>query len=280
MQIQSDLAAAAKVWNDPSENLESVSQRIHDGVPVELLSARGQSYVDQIFGLFPYARPKDGASIMEIGSGVGYIMEAMDKGTRARGMTPREIIGLDIAEHMIELAKARLHGNPIFRFAHYDGVHVPLPDHSLDLIYSIAALQHVPRPYVFNLFFEILRLLKHDGYAIIQLLGVKQLRSQPRMAIPWREEIQRQVTHAVEHWHHYYSTEELLHVFQATGFGHIDVRDGDELIWSLVQHGRLSVPAGFDPAGYLALNPDVAAASADPSVHWLEQGHREGRIWR
>jgi hypothetical protein len=82
------------VWNDPTESLENVNRRIHDGVPLESLAARAQSYVDQIVGLFPYARLKDSASIMEIGSGVGYIMEAMDAGSRARGRTPRKIVGL------------------------------------------------------------------------------------------------------------------------------------------------------------------------------------------
>jgi hypothetical protein len=74
----SDLVAAATAWNNPSESSEDVSRRIHDCVPLESPAARAQSYVDQIFGLFPYARLKDGASIMEIGSGVGYIMEALD----------------------------------------------------------------------------------------------------------------------------------------------------------------------------------------------------------
>src|SRR5438876_5052574 len=129
MQTVSDFAAAAKVWNDPNETLDSVNRRIHDGVPLESLGERAQFYVDQIFGLFPYARPKDGASIMEIGSGVGYIMEAMEDGCRVRGITPRKITGLDIAEHMIVRASARLHGNPIFSFVHYDGVCVPLSDH-------------------------------------------------------------------------------------------------------------------------------------------------------
>jgi ubiquinone/menaquinone biosynthesis C-methylase UbiE len=232
--MQSDLAAAAKVWNDPSESLENVNRRIHDGVPVELLADRGRNYVDHIFDLFPYARPKDNASIMEIGVGVGYIMEAMENGCRARGITPAKIIGLDIAEHMIARASARLHGNPVFSFLRYDGVQVPLPDNSLDLIYSVASLQHVPRPYVFNLFFEILRLLKHDGYAVIHLIGVKHLRHHAETRTTWREEIHRQICQSIAHWMHYYSAEELEAVFCATGFGHFDIRDGAS-IWSLVQ---------------------------------------------
>ena len=278
MQTDSDLAVATKVWNDPNESMESVNRRIHDGVPLEQLEARAHSYVDGIFDFFPYVRPKNGASIMEIGSGVGYIMEAMDKGLRDRGIKPGEIIGLDIAEHMLERAKTRLLGNPVFSFIHYDGIHVPLPDHSLDLIYSVASLHHVPRPYVFNLFFEIFRLLREEGFAVIHLLGMKALRAHPEV-VQWHQEVHKQVNRSVGHWQHFYSAEELETVFWATGFGHFDVRDGESL-WSLVQPGKLSLPKDFDRSIYLALNPDIAQAGANPDAHWLEYGHREHRRWR
>jgi ubiquinone/menaquinone biosynthesis C-methylase UbiE len=278
MQTGSDLSAAAKVWNNPSESLDSVNRRIHDGAPLEALAARGQWYVDQIFGLFPYAHLKDGASVMEIGSGVGYIMEAMDKGARARGITLGKIMGLDVAEHMLERAMSRLSGNPIFSFIHYDGLHVPLPDRSLDLIYSVGSLQHVPKPYVYNLFFEIRRLLKSDGHAVIQLLGFKLLPKQEKL-LPWRDEIHRQIYRIEGHWHHFYSAEELQHILHASEFKHIDIRDG-ESIWFLVRSNELAIPDHFNPDRYLELNPDVAAGGADPAAHWKEYGYREERRWK
>jgi len=39
------------------------------------------------------------------------------------------------------------------------------------------------------------------------------------------------------------------------------------------------LPAGFDPAGYLELNPDVAAAGIPAVVHFLVSGYREMRRW-
>lgn len=41
-----------------------------------------------------------------------------------------------------------------------------------------------------------------------------------------------------------------------------------------------TLPADFDPAAYLALNPDVRAAGVDPAEHWLAHGVAEGRRWR
>jgi hypothetical protein len=40
------------------------------------------------------------------------------------------------------------------------------------------------------------------------------------------------------------------------------------------------LPKGFSPSQYLKLNPDVAAAGADPVQHYLEHGFREGRSYR
>ncbi|WP_428249907.1 phytanoyl-CoA dioxygenase family protein [Ferrovibrio sp.] len=45
-------------------------------------------------------------------------------------------------------------------------------------------------------------------------------------------------------------------------------------------NGGAMLPAGFDPALYLAANPDVAKAGADPIQHYLVFGSREGRPLR
>lgn len=34
----------------------------------------------------------------------------------------------------------------------------------------------------------------------------------------------------------------------------------------------------FDPAAYLATNPDVAAAGVNPLLHFIEYGFQEGRL--
>jgi len=42
--------------------------------------------------------------------------------------------------------------------------------------------------------------------------------------------------------------------------------------------GRWRLPAAFDPAGYLAQNPDIAAVGMDPALHFLRHGRIEGRL--
>ena len=44
------------------------------------------------------------------------------------------------------------------------------------------------------------------------------------------------------------------------------------------EHGRL--PSDFDPAIYLALNPDVRAAGVNPRQHYLRHGMIEGRPYK
>src|SRR4051794_12634463 len=163
---------AARTW-DKERSLEDTSKAIHDGArgEEELLS-RARDYVSRVlFGNFPQAVPPAGASILEIGSGLGWIMEAMRGFLDDYGCAPERVLGLDIAPNMIRQAQERLGSDSQMSFVLYDGVTVPLPDESFDLVYSVAALQHIPRPFVFNLFFEAMRLLKPTGMAVFHLLS-------------------------------------------------------------------------------------------------------------
>ncbi|HWX32504.1 MAG TPA: class I SAM-dependent methyltransferase [Steroidobacteraceae bacterium] len=243
-----DLRAAAATWNNPDESLESVNARIHDGVPLDKLSDRADRYVNDIFRLFPCIRLPQRPHCLEIGSGTGCIMEAVNRALSGAGHMPASIIGLDIAENMLARAGQSLGDRPPFRFLHYDGVTVPLPDTSVDFIYSVAALQHVPKPFVYNLFFEIHRLLTPTGFATIHLLSFDQLPYEER-TISWRDEIRQQISQGTGHWHHFYSRAELEAVLKfGTGFLHVDIQEEITNIWACV-HNQAAVfaPSG-DPA--------------------------------
>lgn len=232
--MKDDVAVAARTWNDPSLTLDDANRRIHDGVPLEQLQDRADGYVRTIFERFPYAAPPAGAHCLEIGSGVGWIMEALER--HLASAPPASITGLDIAENMLALARGRLGGRPPFRFLHYDGRHVPLPDASLDFIYSVAALQHVPKPAVYGLFFEVKRLLRPTGFAVFHLLPWSVFAAQEKIW-PWRNEVRQQLDRSTGHWHHFYSAEELDAVLRiGTGLGHVDVQaDGS---WSCIGAAR------------------------------------------
>lgn len=256
---------AFKTWDAKEESLQSIERRIHDGVADEQLHARAQGYVTHLMQNFPWSVPKPGAHILEVGSGVGYIMEAM-----ARQFNPARITGLDVALHMIEHAKRRLARDGIqdnrFGFVHYDGIHVPLPDSSLDYIYSVACLQHIPKPFVYNLFHELHRLVKPRGFVALHFLSFTALPIQIQSE-PFSREVERQLHNREGHWHHFYSFDELFHVLSdGVGVDLLDIQDdGEGAIWTCFSKGadrkyyQDDLPAGLSAARYRNARDPVPA---------------------
>ncbi len=271
------LSAAAATWDDPNENIEATNARIHDGVPIDKLEDRADSYIQTIFGLFPYIQLPQQPTCLEIGSGTGYIMEALDRELTRQRKSPLWIGGLDIAKNMLAKAKARLGKKKLFKFFLYDGMSVPLPEESVDFIYSVAALQHVPKPYVYNPFFEMLRIVKQEGFVAIHLLSFKHLAVQEQF-FSWREEIKQQITGGRGHWHHFYSQEELEMVLSVgTGVPYVNIHDDGCGIWVCFHKTKPPIPADFDPERYLEINSDVVGTNA--AEHWQKYGYKEGRVW-
>src|ERR1700690_3830 len=95
--------AAFKAWDRASESLETTELRIHDGTPLKGLRERADWYLNTLRQIFPWSVPKQDAVLMEVGSGLGYLMQAA-----AEKYGPRRVIGLDVAPSMIAKAKARL----------------------------------------------------------------------------------------------------------------------------------------------------------------------------
>lgn len=226
MSVLKRMHTAFHTWNQRREPLESVEARIHDGVPRERLLDRAYGYVQTLYWLFPFAAPKKTDVVLEIGPGVGYIMQAL-----VDRFPPAQIIGLDVAPAMIEHAQARLKRDGVdttnWRFETYDGITMPFADRSIDHLYSVACLQHIPKLYVYNLFSEMLRVLK-DGYATIQLLSFAFI---PRHHVLLAEEVKRQLQGEGEHWHHFYSQEEVRCVLTALGALDIAITEHDANLW-------------------------------------------------
>jgi SAM-dependent methyltransferase len=222
--------SAFKAWDRAEEPLEVTELRIHDGADRSGLRQRGQWYIRTLIQLFPWATPKPGAVLLDIGSGLGYIMQAV-----LEQFAPRRLIGLDVAPSMIEKAKARLLrdgvSDPRVEFLLYDGVTIPLPDDSIDYVYSVASLQHVPKVYVYNLFVEIKRILAPSGYCCIHLLSCNNIREHSKL-VPFAQEIQSQLRGEDTHWHHFYAFDELLCVLaDGVGAKQIEIVDGEVSIW-------------------------------------------------
>lgn len=247
--------AAFKAWDRASEPLETTELRIHDGAPRDELRKRANWYLNTLRHLFPWSIPKPGAVVMEVGSGLGYVMEAA-----LQQFEPRRVIGLDVAPSMIEKAMARLQrdrvGDPRLEFLLYDGVTIPLPDSSVDYLYSVAALQHVPKVYVYNLFLEIKRILSPTGFCAIHLLSCNNIREHSR-SVPFAQEIGSQLRGEDTHWHHFYAFDELLRVLaDGVEARQLDIVDGEVSIWTC-----------FAKTGPAFRRPDLSAEAHLPRIH-------------
>jgi ubiquinone/menaquinone biosynthesis C-methylase UbiE len=218
-----DSAAYKKTWAQAS-TLAELNERIHDGVPVEQLGQRAAERRDLCFEeLFPYARPEAGARVLELGPGVGWIMEAM----LAR-YPIAEIVGLDVSPVIIENARQRW-SDPRAKYVLYGGLRIPLVGDSFDNIYSIACLQHIEKHHAFLVLQELVRLLKPGGHGTVHLLSVHHV---PTTGTSMEHEAWKHVLNTNTHWLHYYSFDELVVLFSyGLGVSDLDVKFWGTSFW-------------------------------------------------
>jgi Methyltransferase domain len=203
----------------------------HDGVKTEKeLVERGDQYINFLFSPFPDLNLGTGFRALEIGSGRGYVMEALERYAGLQGLQAGRIIGLDIAGPMLEEAKSRLSGRP-FELLQYDGVDIPLEDGSLDFVYSVASLQHMPKHFVYNLFFEIKRLLSPTGFSLLHLIRFSNIQHHVPPWSSWADIVRDQVKGDAYRWMYFYSAEELRWVLgPGTGFKEVRVVEVGEAL--------------------------------------------------
>jgi SAM-dependent methyltransferase len=100
---------------------------------------------------------------LDFGCGVGRLSQALADHAD-------EVVGLDISEPMLEVARAIDRTGGRCTFVHNDVADLRrFPDGHFDLVYSALVLQHLPRPAIDLYLAELLRVLRPDGTAVVQL---------------------------------------------------------------------------------------------------------------
>ncbi len=247
-----DSSGYVQAWVRPG-SLEELNRRIHDGVPLDELAERAADRRDTFFErLFPYARPQKGARVLELGQGVGWIMQAM-----IERYPIGEIVGLDVSPVMIESAQERW-SDPRVSYQLYDGLHVPLPNDSFDNIYSVACIQHIEKHHAFLVMKELFRVLKAGGHATLHLISVHHLAHTKRS---YEEECWNHVNNVDAHWMHYYSYDELIVLFsQALGASDLDIKYYRTSFWVHFSKGTPEKFRSPEVEKNYFLNRDVPAA--------------------
>jgi ubiquinone/menaquinone biosynthesis C-methylase UbiE len=121
-------------------------------------------------------------TVLDIGCGTGRVMEHLASWCR-------QVDGVDISERMVEGGRQRLAHLPNVRFHHGNGYDLAgFSDGSFDVVYSIVALQHMPRTVAYNYLLESNRVLRQDGvlwFYVPNLLRDDGLAAFHHFSQPW-----------------------------------------------------------------------------------------------
>jgi SAM-dependent methyltransferase len=145
--------------------------------------------------------------VLDIGCGTGRVMEHLAPWCR-------EVHGIDISERMVAGGRERLAHLPNVRFHQGNGYDLAgFEDGSFDVVYSIVALQHMPRTVAYNYLLESNRVLRADGVLwcyVPNLLRDDAFAAFHHLSQPWF------VSHPYPM--NFYTPQEIARVVVAAGF--------------------------------------------------------------
>ena len=162
---------------------------------------------------------KKGDSVVDLGCGNGRLYQIFE------GL-PISYIGIDQSEELLVLARKQFQGG---KFIQGNMLSIPLPDTSVDVIFCIAALQHMPgQEFQKKAVEEMKRVLKPGGKTILSNWnlfgewGLKQVRSgkykdlgNGDFLVPWRDAEGKILG---ERYYHAFMIPELKDLFTSCGF--------------------------------------------------------------
>ena len=113
--------------------------------------------VSEYSGLFKKFTAFEGKTVLDLGCNTGYILRGFLEGETF------DAIGADIAESNLERAR-KSYGDAI-KFIQTTATSIPLPDESVDVVYTIDTVEHLSRPR--EIFNEVSRVLKPGGVVLV-----------------------------------------------------------------------------------------------------------------
>ncbi|NKQ59174.1 methyltransferase domain-containing protein [Amycolatopsis sp. K13G38] len=124
--------------------------------------ATGAEHVEYINRLLDEYQISLGDRVLDFGCGVGRLTQALagQVGT---------LVGVDIAESMVEAAR-RINTYPDrVSYEHYDGHVLPFPDDSFDSAVTLIVLQHIPPAVQLSAMLELHRVVRPGGLLLFQV---------------------------------------------------------------------------------------------------------------
>jgi ubiquinone/menaquinone biosynthesis C-methylase UbiE len=160
--------------------------------------------------------------LLEIGPGPGYISIEI-----AKLLPKMEVIGLDISDTMIQIAKKNANEQALserIEFRKGDASRMPFEDSSFDFVISSGSLHHWKKPaQVFN---EIYRVLKSDCRAMISDLR----KDAPKEKIKdWEKHIDSKIMRwGLRHsFRESYTAQQIEKIIKDTQFTEFEIKEGE-----------------------------------------------------
>jgi SAM-dependent methyltransferase len=105
-------------------------------------------------------RTQNPLNILDFGAGIGSSVPHF-----RRFFPDAFLTCLDVSEKSLDVGRSRFPS--LANFDYFDGVHIPSPDNSFDLVFAACVFHHIPHSAHFGLLREWLRVLKPGGTAVI-----------------------------------------------------------------------------------------------------------------
>ena len=118
-------------------------------------------------------KPRHGDRILDFGCGTGWTSVMLAR-------MGADVVGMDIAEEALNIAKQNIPPGTSLRFEGYDGKHIPAEDGTFDLIIIFEAFHHLPNPR--TMLKEFFRVLAPNGILGFAEPGVGHSISESSMA--------------------------------------------------------------------------------------------------
>lgn len=126
----------------------------------EAFFAKGRVYLDLVAPGLTGVSPD--ATILDLGSGAGRLSTAL-------ASQYREVVGVDVAPSMVDLARQMCSHVPNVEFRLSDGIELPVPSSSVDAVVSIQVLQHVDPKALPLIVAECVRVTRPGGKLLLHL---------------------------------------------------------------------------------------------------------------
>jgi len=103
-----------------------------------------------------------GKTILDLGTGTGNLLIYLAP------KKPQKLVGLDVSPEMIKQAKEKTKDIPSVELAVADAEKIPYPDNYFDYVICNNVFHHIVKDKAKNVFWEIKRVLKKDGWFLLQ----------------------------------------------------------------------------------------------------------------